>query len=33
MITEPITMFLRSALYKRTALADLRKIVDPRSAK
>jgi hypothetical protein len=26
MITEPITMFLRSALYKRPALADLRKI-------
>jgi uncharacterized protein YgbK (DUF1537 family) len=26
MITEPISMFLRSALYKRTALADLKKI-------
>ena len=26
MITEPIGMFLRSALYKRTALADLKKI-------
>jgi hypothetical protein len=25
MITEPISMFLRSALYKRTAQADLRK--------
>jgi hypothetical protein len=25
MITEPISMFLRSALYKQTALADLKK--------
>ena len=26
MITDPISMFLRSALYRRTALADLKKI-------
>jgi hypothetical protein len=26
MITEPISMFLRSALYKRAALADLKKV-------